>query len=247
MEQNKIVEILLKRGKGLFKKPYKHVEFTRDPEADILLNNLKEYPHAFVLACIMNRQIKAERAFSIPYKISIEIGTFKIEELLKINFRKYKKIFFEKNLHRFNDKMAKYFYEGLKLINKKYDNVASNIWNGNPKSATVVSRFLQFPGIGIKISTMATNILSRDFKISFQDYLCIDISPDVHVKRSFTRLGLIDKNASNDELIYCARELNPEYPGIFDLSAWEIGRTYCHPRNPECNNCYLEKYYPKNI
>jgi len=247
MEQNKIVEILLKRGKELFDLPYKHVKFTGDPEADKLLNNLKEYPHAFVLACIMDRQMKAERSWLIPYKISKEIDAFKIKKLLKLGLYWYKKIFLEKSLHRFNDSMAENFYNGLKLINENYDNIASNIWNRNPKSASVVRRFLQFPGIGIKISTMATNILARDFKIPFQDYLCIDISPDVHVKRTFTRLGLIDKNANNDELIYCARELNPEYPGIFDLSAWQIGRTYCHPKNPECDNCYLEKYCPKNI
>jgi len=34
----------------------------------------------------------------------------------------------------------------------------------------------------------------------------------------FQRLGFISRNASNEELIYSARELNPDYPGIFDLS-----------------------------
>ena len=32
------------------------MEFTKNPEADNLLNNLKEFPHAFVLACVMDRQ-----------------------------------------------------------------------------------------------------------------------------------------------------------------------------------------------
>ena len=53
------------------------------------------------------------------------------------------------------------------------------------------------------------------------DKLCIDISPDRQVKRVFTRLGLIAEDTPVEDLIYCARELNPEYPGpgIFDLSA----------------------------
>jgi endonuclease III len=67
------------------------------------------------------------------------------------------------------------------------------------------------------------------------------------VKRVFKRLGLISKEATNDELIYCARELSPEYPGIFDFPAFDIGKNYCHPRKPDCKNCYLNKYCPKII
>jgi endonuclease III len=71
------------------------------------------------------------------------------------------------------------------------------------------------------------------------------VSPDTHVKRVFKRLGIISKDASDDELIYSARELNPEYPGIFDLSCWDIGRKWCKPKEPDCNNCELKVYCPK--
>ena len=108
-------------------------------------------------------------------------------------------------------------------------------------------RFLEFKGIGIKIATMAANILARDFKIPMKDYINIDISPDVHLKRVFGRLGFISKDASNDELIYCARELNPMYPGIFDLPCWEIGRYWCRPNKLTCEKCYLSRYCNKNI
>jgi len=87
----------------------------------------------------------------------------------------------------------------------------------------------------------------RDFKITVQDKLCIDVSPDVQVKRVFSRLGFISKDTGDEELVYCARELNSEYPGIFDFSAWEIGRGWCRPNNPECGNCYLNKYCEKNL
>ena len=127
----------------------------------------------------------------------------------------------------------------IRLIHDEYNDDASNIWKGNPKSATIVRRFLKFDGVGIKISTMAANILVRDFKIPVQDRMCIDISPDVHVKRVFKRLGFINKDSSNEELIYCAKELNPDYPGILDLSTWQIGRKWCKPKNPDCINCYL--------
>ncbi len=240
-----IVNVLIKRGKELFAQPYQKIEFTGNSNADDLLNDLKNYPHAFVLACVMDRQIRAERAWLIPYEISKEIGGFEFPKLLSLRLDRIKEIFVRKSLHRFNDIMANNFYLAIQRIRGNYNDDASNIWRGNPKSATVVRRFLQFQGVGIKIASMAANILARDFKIPMADKLCIDISPDVQVERVFIRLGLIDENATNDELIYCARELNPEYPGIFDLSAWDIGRNWCRPKNPSCEECYLKSYCPK--
>ena len=217
----KIQEIIIERGNELLNQSKLDlVRFTDNIESDKLMNDLEKRPHTYVLACVMDRQIKAERAWQIPYLISQEIGSFDFNELLKLDLDKIKQIFKNKNLHRFNDIMANNFYNAIQLIHNKYNDDASNIWRDNPKSATIVRRFLEFKGIGVKIATMATNILARDFKIPMQDRICIDISPDVQVKRVFWRIGFIDKDSSNDELIYCARELNPEYPGIFDLSAW---------------------------
>lgn len=247
MNQDKIIEILINKGNELFALPYKKKVFTGDEKADTLLNNLNQFPHAFVLACVMDRQIKAERAALIPYLISEEIGGFEMVKLNKLNLDSLKKLFKKRSLHRFNDIMAENFYLAIGLIHRKYQDNASKIWANKPKSATIVRRFLEFKGVGVKISTMAANILARGFKIPMQDRICIDISPDVHVKRAFTRMGFISKDASNDELIYCARELHPEYPGIFDFSAWEIGREWCRPNNPDCANCYLKEYCPKIV
>jgi len=66
MNKKKIVEILIQKGEELFNQPYKKIKFTKHSEADDLLNNLKDYPHAFVFGCIMDRQMKAEKAWLIP-------------------------------------------------------------------------------------------------------------------------------------------------------------------------------------
>ncbi|MEA5028603.1 MAG: hypothetical protein VB056_06955, partial [Sphaerochaeta associata] len=87
---------------------------------------------------------------------------------------------------------------------------------------------------------MATNILARQFKIPLSDYYSIDISPDVHVDRVLKRAGLVNMDASREEIIYKAREMNPEFPGIIDFSCWEIGRQFCKPQNPLCNQCPIQ-------
>jgi len=243
--KEKIVNILIEKGNELFKQTYKHIEFTKDKESDKLLNNLKDFPHAFFLACVMDRQIKAERAWLIPYEISEEIKSFEFLRLLRVNQEDIIEMFERKSLHKFNKVMGENFYLAIQKIHNNYQDNVSNIWKGNPRSATIVRRFLEFNGVGIKIATMAANILARDFKIPMKDYINIDISPDVHVKRVFKRLGFISKDASNDELVYCARELNPMYPGIFDLSCWEIGRYWCRPNKPICKKCYLNSFCNK--
>jgi endonuclease III len=88
---------------------------------------------------------------------------------------------------------------------------------------------------------MATNSLARDFKIPMSDFYSIDISPDVQVRRVFTRLGLVAEGASNEEIIYRARAINPEYPGLLDLPAWQIGADWCRPKNPLCIECILNR------
>jgi endonuclease III len=143
--------------------------------------------------------------------------------------------------------MSKVFYMAIQNIITKYAGDASKIWQGEPSSALVVSRFREFHGCGVKIATMATNLLARLFRIKFSDYSSIEISPDVHVKRVFARMGFVPNNPSPELVIYKARELNPEFPGIIDSSCWEIGRKWCKPTNPDCSNCVIKSDCKKVI
>lgn len=210
---------------------------------------IKNYPHLFVLSCLMDRQIKAERAWSIPGRVAQEIGSYRLEDMAKVSLEEYKNIFNKLKLHRFNDVQAGCFYNGVQKIMKDYQGNAANIWNNEPSSATVVRRFLEFDGAGIKIATMATNILARQYKIKLSDFYSIDISPDVHVKRIFYRTGLIDKKDKDniDMIIYKAREIYPQFPGLIDFACWEIGRNWCTERKALCSECPLNEHCKKNI
>ncbi len=241
-------DLLVKIAKQRFDKPSSQiVHFVDNEEANAILNNLEEYPHAYVLACLMDRQIKAEKAWIIPYEIYKEFGSFNINSLINISLDELIRFFNKNKLHRFNEMMAEVFYYGISDIVNKYKGNASNIWSGNPSSSSVVYKFLEFKGSGIKISTMAANILARQFRIPFSDYYSIDISPDIHIKRVMKRMGFVPFDANNDMIIYKAREINPEFPGIIDFSCWEIGRNWCRPKTPLCSECIVDSDCKKVI
>ena len=213
--------------------------------ANELVSNLKSYPHAFVIACVTDRRIKAERAWAIPYKLQERVGSFEFDDLYEIKKEELADYFNEPNsLHFLSQEMPNCVHSAIRIIGDQYDGDASKMWSGRPSSATVVYRFLQIHGVGLKIATMAANILVRGFKIKFKDYYSIDMSADVHVKRVFHRLGLTEKKASPEEIIYRARGFYPEFPGLLDSPCWNIGRDWCRPRNPKCGQCYMKSVCP---
>jgi endonuclease-3 len=245
MKRAQVAEQLLEHGRELHRTRPSPVHFTQLPEANALVNDIARYPHAFVLACIMDRQVKAERAWTIPYEVQERVGGFSFTTLAALTPRQIARHLVKpKPLHRFPARMASYFHSAIRRIEHQYQGDASRIWQCKPSSAEVVRRFLAFDGVGPKIATMAANILARDFKIPMSDYYSIDISVDVHVRRVFARLGLVAKNASAEELIYTARAIEPSFPGLLDLPAWEIGRHWCKPRRPLCSECYMCRTCP---
>ncbi|SCL76761.1 putative HhH-GPD family protein [Methanoculleus chikugoensis] len=177
----------------------------------------------------------------IPYRISEIIGGTEFQKYLSLDLSTTKRIFIQHSLHRMPSQMAYCHFKAVEKIHLDYHDDASLIWKrDDPTSADVIKRFSEFYGVGQKISTMAANILVREFKIDLIDKSAIDISVDVHIERVFKRIGFVPKDATRNDIINLARELYPEYPGIFDSVCWEIGEAWCRPNSPLCENCILK-------
>ena len=239
--------ILVKLGWDYFNQPKEEIPFVADPAANKQLNDIEHFPHMFVLACCMDRQIKAERAWMIPRLVGQKLGKFDIKHFGEVSLAEYRKIFAGESLHRFTDTMAVVFHAAVQRILAEYDGDAAKIWSDKPSSSTVVLRFLAFRGVGVKIATMAANILARQFRIPFADYYSIDVSPDVHVKRVMSRMGLVLENSDTTTIIYAARQLCAVFPGIIDSPLWTIGRNYCAARNPNCLGCPVYDACPTGL
>ncbi len=243
--QSEIAARLIRHGEELLRAKRGVTEFSRNAESDKLLNDLDGYPHAFVIACLVDRQMTAEKAWLVPYVLSQRLCGFSFEHLQLLTESQIAHAFRKPTpLHRFPDVMSKCVFLAIRRISDVYGDNAARIWMGKPPSADVVLRFLAFQGFGPKLATMAANILARDFKVEFSDYYSVDVSVDVQLRRVFTRLGLVPERASVEQIVYKARAFNPTFPGLLDFPAWEIGRSWCLPSKPVCSACYMRDVCP---
>lgn len=221
--------------------------FTNDKHIDAVIADINNYPHLFVLSCLMDKQIKAERAWRIPYLICEKMcgGDFSFTPLTQLSIADVTAFFQDNSLHRFNVDMAKVFVRAVARIKEVYNGDASKIWVGENSSAEIIYRFLCFEGCGIKIASMATNLLHRIFDVKYTDYSALDISPDIHIRRVLYRLGFVENMDDINAIIYRARSISPAYPGLLDKCCWEVGRNNCHATSPKCEECVLCSFCPK--
>lgn len=218
-------------------------------EAGALLLDLKNTPHAFVLAEIMSPQIRWDKAALIPYKVFIAlkranlVHSFSIDDLAKVKLSTYQNIFDTERLHRFKY-MAEWFYLAVQRIKTAYNSNAAKIWSGKPASKEVIKRLRAFKGIGQKVSADIAKGLVTCFGIEFSDYHDIDIPLDVHVIRIMKKLGLVkfngDEAVFKNEILQKTRAWSPEFPAVFDYACWSVGRVYCKDNCSDCNNCPLK-------
>ena len=245
MNESVIRERLLAKGREIFEAPVEFVDPTGVQDADRFLNDLEHHPHAYVIGCIMQRQVPAERAWLVPYRLAQRIGSFHFERLRELSHDDlWNYMTHPEPLHFLYNVMSDNIHAAIQHIADKYQGDASTIWSDCPSSATLVERFRGFHGVGPKIATMAASILVCWFKVPLSDYSSIDISTDTLVCRVFKRLGLVRKDASHAQIIDRARELHPQFPGLLDMPTWRIGHEWCKLEAPRCSECYMEDICP---
>lgn len=218
-------------------------DLVKEEEKQFILNNL----NAFIIGLISDQSVKAETAWSLPYKLSERLGNFEFEEILKKYTEKdIEDIIREKpSLHRYPSRMANYIYNAMNDIVTKYDSNAENIWK-NKTAAEIVESLEKFKGISHKKASLGTLILVRDLGIDIIDKENIDIAYDIHIRRLFLRLGLVDEDVQ-EKILEEARKIYPEFPGRLTTAFWTIGREFCRPTEPTCLICPLYECCDKDL
>lgn len=217
-------------------------KFTHNEEADKFI---KQESVAFLFAVILDQGAQAERIWEIPYYLKKIMGHLDVYKIATLKEEKIHQIFEQlPSKPRYWKTASKRIINAANQIIKRYEGQTENIWNDNPRAGDLQARLDNFDGIGQKKTSMATRILGMDLNIPIRNWNEMDISVDEMIQRVFSRASL-SSTSNPQEIIECARRLNPSFPGALDYPCWDIGRTWCHPQNPDCAGCYINQECPK--
>ena len=152
----------------------------------------------------------------------------------------------EPKLHRFVNIVPAWLVQAAQIVLSQYGGDATRLWADEPTAIELRRRLEAFPGIGQKKAAMAVEILARDLGKPLQELRGGDVAYDVHLRRVFLRTGLAERDQVG-HMITVARTLSPARPGALDLPAWDIGRRWCRPVDPDCPACPLNSACPRLI
>ena len=209
--------------------------FSGHAEADALI---EAEPNAFLIGMLFTQGIPAERAWAGPWLLRERLGTLDLEYLSTHLAEVRAAVQQPPMLHRFKETLPRWISAAAGRLRADYSGDASNIWPSGSSVADVTGRLSAFEGIGRKKAVMAAEILTRHFAVGLTGRECGQVAYDVHVRRVFLRSGIVEVDTI-EAVEAAAAAACPEAPGTLDLAAWLIGRDWCRPRRPLCDDCRL--------
>lgn len=201
---------------------------------------------AFLAGVIGDYQMPAERAWAVPYNLSQRLGGWGVELIAEDPDRVREAFLGPPALHRFPTQSARWLVAGARRVIDDYAGEAGAVWNDQPTARELQARLNEFVGVSQKKAAMAVEILNGQLGVDIRELSGSDIAYDVHVRRVMLRTGLAERDEVN-HMVGAARFANPKRPGALDLPMWEIGKTWCHPRRPECNRCVIGDVCPRRV
>lgn len=240
-----LVTAILRHGQSLAAADRTGVNgvLTADSDANRLL---VEDPFAFLVGVIVDYQMPAERAWSLPYRLKARLGGWGPRYLASNPQEVYAAFQQSPKLHRFPTQTPRFVVAGAQRVLEDYAGDAGAIWSDSPTATLLQERLRQFVGISQKKAAMAVEILEKDLGVEVRDMSGSDIAYDVHVRRVMLRTGLATMD-SVSHMIETARTLHPTRPGELDFPLWDIGKRWCHKQNPQCGECTLESVCSRDI
>jgi uncharacterized HhH-GPD family protein len=209
--------------------------FTPDSRANALI---ERSPNAFLLGALFTQGIPAERAWAAPWLLRERLGTLDLHFLEDSPEAVRAAVQQNPMLHRFKETVPRWICSAARRLRAEYGGDASAIWPNGASVIEVTERLSRFDGIGRKKAVMAAEILVRHFGVELQGRECGQVAYDVHVRRVFLRSGISDED-SLEAIEAAAAAACPEAPGTLDLAAWLVGRDWCRPKRPQCDECRL--------
>lgn len=198
-----------------------------------------EDPYAFLIASCLDRGVKSERIWTIPYDLKQTLRALDLVAIADISQSKLDEIIrYLPHKPRYVNDTAKTILDLSRMIRDEFGGRVQKMWHG--RSPEQFKRDLRrIRGVGPHIASMTVNLVIRRYGDVFSrnDLNTVDIKADLHTRRVLYRLGVAAED-SDTAALEAARRLNPPYPGGLDAPLWWVGRRWCHPA-PDCETCPL--------
>lgn len=191
-------------------------------EIENILEDINNNPSGLILSFIVDEDQVDGLPERLPYEIKNIYGDISFETLSNIKLNEWFTILNDFELTKDPKKHSEYIFNFFNLIKEKYDGDVKKIWEDKPSSQTLKSRLLEISGFNDEKANLYAYILVTKFEIKLADYKEIDINNDLNILNTMVKIGLIDEPNYQLAKEVC-REINPEFPGIFDSFFWMIG------------------------
>jgi uncharacterized HhH-GPD family protein len=137
-------------------------ELTGEPEADALL---RANGNALLIGTLLDQQIRAEIAFSGPYKLKERLGHLDLKKIANMDAEKFAGVFSEKPaIHRFSNRMAERVQKLARAVVDQYDGDGAQIWKEAADEKDFEKRAKALPGFGpgkVKTLTHALEVFGH--------------------------------------------------------------------------------------
>ena len=212
-----------------------------DPESRALV---ERDDMAFLIGAISTRGVRASAAWRVPLELLRRLGHLDPRRIMAMDVEDLARALSEPApAHRWPNRLAESVRDLCRVVVEGLGGDPSALWRlGDAGEMLRVLGMVK--GVGPKISSMVINLRVAFFGLKARGLEVVDISPDVHVRRVFRRLGLVGPEDDADAVVARARALHPDYPGALDLPVWYVGRTWCREGTPECQGCPLRDHCP---
>jgi endonuclease III len=218
----------------------------------------REEANGWLFGVLFDHMIEANQAWAGPIHFANRLGHLDVVRIARMSAEEIGAILRGRDgqpaLHRLWPRLARSLKGTSAILARRYDANAENVWPDGLQVGELKTRLLEFPGLGQKLSNMATALLIDHFGRRFRGLHRADIAVDRHVARVFLRTGLVAGTQGQtryhvgeirEAVMRSARRLLPKYPAALDYPAFEVGRRFCQADRPDCGPCPLRTVCPR--
>jgi len=215
--------------------------FASDPEADKLV---KENLFAFLLAASIDRGGNAFALWNIPYRLKQEWGHLDPDriQVLAPEVLAADPVIAHAPSQISRYQLANTIISLAQVVQTQYGGSPERMLEGSVSD--IMDSVQRVFGIGPNIARMI--IIQRILYFGLEPERRGRLLPklDVHVQRVLGCAGLV--SAATDESVgQLLADRSMRDVAVIDQACWDIGRRYCRPNNPKCEQCPLAHCCPK--